>query len=36
MYRSVTSSFYRGACGVFLVFALNNRKSFEKLAFWYD
>jgi GTPase SAR1 family protein len=36
MYRSVTASFYRGACGVFLVFALNDRKSFERLNFWYD
>lgn len=32
----MTTSFYRGACGVYLVFALNDKKSFEKIQFWYD
>lgn len=28
VYHSVTSSFYRGASAVFLVYAINNRESF--------
>ena len=35
MYRSMTSSFYRGACGALLIFGINNRKSFQQVKTWY-
>jgi GTPase SAR1 family protein len=36
VYRSVTSSFYRGASIVFLVYATNNRDSFDHLHEWIE
>ena len=32
----MTSSFYRGAAGVFLVYSCNNRESFRNLEGWID
>ncbi|KAJ5070169.1 ras-related protein rab-32 [Anaeramoeba ignava] len=33
-FRSVTSQFYRGASGAFVVFDVNKRKTFENVKFW--
>lgn len=33
-FRSITRSFYRNADGIFLVFNVNNRKSFENCESW--
>jgi len=34
-YRTITSSYYRGARGVILVYDVTCRKSFDELARWY-
>lgn len=36
VFRSVTSSFYRGASAVFLVYDTNNKHSFAHLAEWME
>jgi GTPase SAR1 family protein len=36
VYKSVVSSFYRGAAAVFLVYAVNNRQSFINMNNWYE
>jgi len=36
VYRSVTSNFYRGASVIFLVYAIDNRASFEHLPSWIE
>eukprot|EP00658_Telonema_sp_P-2_P071628 TRINITY_DN60869_c0_g1_i3.p1 TRINITY_DN60869_c0_g1~~TRINITY_DN60869_c0_g1_i3.p1 ORF type:complete len:201 (-),score=29.40 TRINITY_DN60869_c0_g1_i3:438-1040(-) len=33
-FRNVTSAYYRGAMGVFLVYDLTDRKSFERIDTW--
>jgi len=33
-YRSITRSYYHGAHGIILCYALNNRESFERLEYW--
>ena len=35
-FRSITRSYYRGACGALLVFDVTNRESFEHLQGWLD
>ncbi|KAF8346280.1 ras-domain-containing protein [Amanita rubescens] len=35
-YRTITSSYYRGAQGVILVYDVTSRKTFDGLARWYD
>ncbi|KAJ1508264.1 hypothetical protein HMI55_000440, partial [Coelomomyces lativittatus] len=35
-FRTLTSSFYRGAAVVFLVFDVSNRDTFESLNSWFD
>ncbi|KII60999.1 Ras-related protein Rab-8A [Thelohanellus kitauei] len=33
-YKTITNAYYRGAMGVFIVFDLSSKSSFEKLNFW--
>ena len=33
-YRSVTTSYYRGAKGVIIAYDITNRKSFENISNW--
>jgi GTPase SAR1 family protein len=33
-YRSIASSYYRGAKGILLVFDLTNRETFDSVPFW--
>jgi Ras-related protein Rab-2A len=35
-FRSITRSYYRGACGALLVFDVTNRASFQSLQGWLD
>ncbi|XP_066494895.1 ras-related protein Rab-42 [Tiliqua scincoides] len=35
-FRCITRSFYRNAVGVFLVFDMTNRRSFENIFEWYN
>jgi len=35
-FRTITSSYYRGAQGIILVFDVSNRESFEALPRWYS
>ena len=35
-FRSITSSYYRGAHGVLLVYDITDRSTFESLNHWYD
>ncbi|KAJ6663453.1 hypothetical protein lerEdw1_009532 [Lerista edwardsae] len=35
-FRSITRSFYRNAVGVFLIFDMTNRRSFENIFEWYN
>lgn len=35
-FRTLTSSYYRGAQGIVLVFDYSQRKSFEQIKFWQD
>ncbi|XP_060114522.1 ras-related protein Rab-42-like [Heteronotia binoei] len=35
-FRSITRSFYRNAVGVFLVFDMTNRRSFENIFEWHN
>ncbi len=35
-FRTLTSSYYRGAQGVILVYDVSNRESFEHLQNWFD
>lgn len=35
-FRTLTSSYYRGAQGVILVYDVTNRDSFEKLRVWFQ
>jgi Ras-related protein Rab-2A len=35
-FRSITRSYYRGACGALLVFDVTNRSSFQSLQGWLD
>jgi len=36
VYKAITNNFYRGAAAVFLVYAINNMESFERLQQWLD
>ena len=35
-YRNITSQYYKNIDAVFLVFALNNRRSFENIERWLE
>ena len=35
-FRNITTSYYKGCNGVFLVFDVTNRKSFDDLNYWYS
>jgi len=35
-FRTLTRSYYRGAHGIILCYAINNRESFEKIEFWME
>jgi len=35
-YRTITSSYYRGAMGAILVFDISNKASFEALGDWFE
>lgn len=35
-FKSITTSYYRGADGVILVFDLSRKQSFDELSFWMD
>lgn len=34
IYKAITNNFYRGAAAVFLVYAMDNRESFDRLRQW--
>jgi GTPase SAR1 family protein len=36
VYKAITNNFYRGAAAVFLVYAINNRESFDRLQQWLE
>eukprot|EP00116_Pleurobrachia_bachei_P018549 sb/3478811/ len=33
-FRTITHSYYRGALGIFVVYDITSRRSFENLSFW--
>lgn len=35
-YRSIVSSYYRGANGVIITYSISNRESFENVKYWYE
>eukprot|EP01121_Diplochlamys_sp_Union-15-3_P012535 TRINITY_DN3768_c0_g1_i2.p1 TRINITY_DN3768_c0_g1~~TRINITY_DN3768_c0_g1_i2.p1 ORF type:complete len:205 (+),score=34.71 TRINITY_DN3768_c0_g1_i2:28-642(+) len=35
-FRNITTSYYRGAHGVFLVYDVTDQRSFDKLPYWID
>lgn len=35
-FRTITQTYYRGAMGIILVYAVNDRSSFEAIRRWYD
>jgi len=35
-FRTITQSFYRGASGIMVCYAVNNRESFEKTEYWME
>lgn len=36
IYKAITNNFYRGAAAVFLVYAIDNRESFDRLKQWLE